>query len=162
MRCPRCGDVMHGFSPDHEEGRLPDAVDVNGDLVFFDRVHGNVLLNEGITEALNCVCNTNSPVTFQNSTAQVGTGTSATAEGATDTDLLANGVWKAMEGGFPSVSSQTASWKGSYGTGDANQSWQEFSVRNDSTDDLNLNRKTSDKGTKSSGTWTLQIDITLA
>ena len=162
MRCPCCGEVMVGFSPDREENRLPDAVDVNGELSFFDPIHGNVLCNEGITELCNCVGNTNTPITYQNSTAQVGTGTGTTAADPTDTDLEANGVWKAQEGGYPSVSSQTISWKGSFGAGDANQAWDEYSTRNSVGDDLNLHHKIADKGEKSGGTWTLQVDILFA
>ena len=51
-----------------------------------------------------------------------------------------------------------------FGSGDANYSWQEFSVANASSGTgTNLNRKVSNQGTKASGqTWTLDLAITLS
>lgn len=159
--CPRCHSIMESFAPDKEEGRLPDAIDHMGNLVFDDPIHGNLLLDEGVAILWALFGGIGTEQAYDNATAQVGTGTSATAAAATDTDLLGSGVWKDMEATFPSIASQTISFKGSYATGDANQAWNEFSVRNGATADENINRVVSAKGTKSSGVWTLEVSIEL-
>lgn len=126
-------------------------------------IDGNLLLNEGIGEALDLICGLGSPTAFDNTNAQLGVGTSTTAAAATQTDLLTGGVWKGMEATYPQRSGQTITFRSVFGSADANQAWQEFSVRNGATADKNLNRKVSDQGTKAVGqTWTLDLQITLA
>lgn len=127
-------------------------------------IDGNVLLNEGIAEMWNLICNIGSPTFFDNTNAQLGVGSTATAEAATDTDLLdVSAVWKGMETSYPSLSGQTITFRSVFGTAEANFAWNEFSVRNGATADKNMNRKTSSQGTKASGqTWTLDLEITLA
>lgn len=140
-------------SEDHAAGLAPDAVDT---------IDGNLLLNEGITESLTLLIG-GSATAYNNTTAQLGVGTSTTAAAATDTDLLGTAVWKAMDATYPSVSDQTVTFKATFGASDANQAWEEFSVRNGATANKNLNRKVESKGTKSSGeTWVLTLTITVS
>jgi hypothetical protein len=129
----------------------------------FSMIQGNVLLNEGINALFEKICSSSGTL-WDNTNAQLGTGTSSTGEAATDTDLLAGGVWKGMMATFPTYgTSQKATWKSEFLSAEANQSWQEFSVRNGSGANKNLNRKTSNQGTKSSGqVWELTLDITLS
>jgi len=129
----------------------------------FSIFHGNVLLNEGINALWEKACSSSGTL-WDNTNAQLGTGTSSTGEAATDTDLLAAGVWKGMMASFPTYgTSQKATWKSEFLSAEGNQSWQEFSVRNGNSANKNLNRKTSNQGTKSSGqVWELTLDITLS
>jgi len=128
----------------------------------FTEFEKNCLLNEGMNELFTLICSS-SGTKYDNTNAQVGTGTSATAADPTDS-ALTNGVWKGMDGGYPTYgTSQKATWKGTYGSGDANQAWNEFSVRNGASADKMLNRKVSAQGTKVVGqTWELTIEITLS
>ena len=128
----------------------------------FTRFEKNCLLNEGINELFTLICSA-SGTKFDNTNAQVGTGTDSTPADPSDS-ALTNGVWKGMEGGYPTYgTSQKATWKGIYGSGDANQAWNEFSVRNGATADIMLHRKVSSQGTKQSGqTWELTIEISLS
>lgn len=154
--CPKCGNTMEAFSPDYEAGREADKVEV---------VHGNILLNEGIAELWDIVCGLDAVnvVLFDNTNAQIGVGNSSTGESAAHTDLQGTATWKAMESGYPSRSSQAVSWRGVFGSSDANVAWEEVSVRNGATRDKNLNRKVTSLGTKASGTtWTLTLTITLS
>lgn len=128
----------------------------------FTTFEKNLLLNEGINELFTLICSS-SGTKFDNTNAQVGTGTSTTPADPADS-ALTNGVWKGMDGGYPTYgTSQKATWKGTYGSGDANQAWNEFSVRNGAGADKMIHRKVSSQGTKVAGqTWELTIEISLS
>ena len=130
------------------------------------RFEGNILLNEGITELLNLATGTGTPTAWDATNAYLGVGDGTTAESATQTGLVGTNIlYKAMNAGYPTVSAQTATWKADFAGTEANFSWQEFTVSNSSTGNtgVNLNRKVSNQGTKTSGqVWTLQLDISLS
>lgn len=137
-------------------GIEPDEVEV---------FEGNVMLNEGINELWTILCSAGG-TKFDNANARLGVGDSATGEDATHTGLQAasNKAWKAMNGGYPTYgTSQKAVWQSDFGESEGNFAWNEFTVVNaaDDTGD-NLNRKVVGKGTKSGGTWTLTLEITLS
>jgi hypothetical protein len=128
----------------------------------FSKIDGNLLLNEGINELFTLICSS-SGTKYDNTNAQLGTGTSSTAADPADSALTA-GVWKAMDVSYPTYgTSQQAVWKSTFGSSDANQAWNEFSVRNGASADKMLNRKVSAQGTKTAGqTWELTLTITLS
>lgn len=125
----------------------------------------NVLLNEGITVALQLICGI-AATAFSNANAYLGVGDSATAEAAAQTGLQAavNKLYKAMSATYPQVAAQTATWRAAFTGAEANFAWNEFSVANGNSDAAtNLNRKVSAQGTKTAGqTWTLDLAITLS
>ena len=126
---------------------------------------GNCLLNTGIDEIWDLVTGAVSGADhiYDNAHAQIGVGDSTTAADATQTDLQAasNKTYKAMESGFPTSTTQKATFKSSFGSDDANYAWNEWVVKQ-STSAKCLNRKVESLGTKSSGTWTLEVSITLS
>lgn len=130
----------------------------------FTKIEGNCLCNEGINELWKLVAGTGA-VKYDNGNAYliVGTGSGAAAAGDTEATFTA-GVKKAMMATYPTYgTSQKATWKSSYGSGDANQAWNEFGTLNASTSGKLLNRKVSAQGTKASGqTWELTLEITLS
>jgi len=133
-----------------------------GELIF----HGNLGLNEGINELWTLVCGTGA-TKFDSTNAYTGVGDSSTSENATQTGLQAatNKQYKAMDSGYPTYgSNQKATWKSTYGTGDANFTWNECTVANGNSDSAkNLNRKVQSMGTKTSAiSRILTLDITLA
>ena len=83
------------------------------------------------------------------------------AAAQTDLQAASNKTYKGMDSGFPTSNTQKATFKASFGASDANYAWNEWVVRQSSSGKC-LNRKVDSLGTKSGGTWTLQIDITLA
>ncbi len=123
---------------------------------------GNCLLNSGIDEMWNLVTG-DSANHFTNAAAQIGVGDSNTAATATQTDLQAatNKTYKGMESGYPTSTTQKATFKASFGSGDANYAWNEWVVKQSSSA-VCLNRKVESLGTKSGGTWTLEVNITLS
>ena len=123
---------------------------------------GNCLLNTGIDEMWDLVAG-DSANHFNNASAQIGVGDSSTAASPSQTDLQAssNKTYKGMESGYPTTTSQKATFKSSFGESDANYAWNEWVVKQ-STSSKCLNRKAESLGTKSGGTWTLEVSITLS
>ena len=122
----------------------------------------NCLLNSGIDELWHLVDGT-SANHFSEAKATIGVGDSDTAAAATQTDLQAetNKDYHAMESGFPTHTTQAITFKSSFGSGHAEYAWKEWVVKQaDSA--VCLNRKVDSLGTKSSGTWTLEVTITLS
>jgi hypothetical protein len=126
---------------------------------------GNCLLNTGIDEIWDLVTGAVSGAShiFDNAAAQIGVGDSNTAADATQTDLQAatNKTYKGMESGYPTSASQKATFKASFGSSEANYAWEEWVVKQ-STSSICLNRKVESLGTKSTGTWTLEVEISLS
>jgi hypothetical protein len=147
-----------------------DIKPFNGREVEFHRLftpysvvmgEGNCLLNTGIDEMWDLIAG-DSANHFNAANAQIGVGDSNTAAAATQTDLQAatNKTYKGMESGYPTSNTQKATYKASYGAGDANFTWNEWVVKQ-ATSGKCLNRKVESLGTKSGGTWTLEVSITL-
>lgn len=126
---------------------------------------GNCLLNSGIDEMWDLITGevSGSSHIFDNTTAQIGVGDSSTAADPSQTDLQAstNKTYKGMESSYPTSTSQKATFKASFGDSDANYAWNEWVVKQ-ATSTKCLNRKVESLGTKSSGTWTLEVSITLS
>lgn len=130
-----------------------------------EEVEGNLALNEGLQYLIDAICGIEaSPTMWDSANARVGVGNSNVAASATQTDLQgASKAYASMDGGYPQRTNQTAKWKGTFGTGDANFAWEEWIVDNGATSGKTLNRKVASKGTKSSGeTWSLEAQITFS
>lgn len=125
----------------------------------------NCLLNSGIDEIWDLVTGAVSGANhiFDNAAAKIGVGDSNTAANATQTDLQAatNKTYKGMESGYPTSTSQKVTFKASFGSTEANYAWEEWVVKH-STSAICLNRKVESLGTKSTGTWTLEVEISLS
>jgi hypothetical protein len=123
---------------------------------------GNLLLNSGIDEMWDLIVG-DSANHYSSTYAQIGVGDSSTAASPSQTDLQAatNKTYKGMESGYPTSTSQKATFKASFGDSEANYAWNEWVVKQSSSGKC-LNRKVESLGTKISGTWTLEVNITLA
>ncbi len=131
-----------------------------------EEISANLALNEGLGELIDLICGLGSPTKWDNTNARLGVGDSSTAAEATQTGLqaTANKTFKAMDTTWPQRSNQTVEWRATFGSAEANYSWQEYTVVNAADDTgKNLNRKVADKGTKVSGeTWTLSLQLTFS
>lgn len=137
---------------------------------------GNLLLNVGINRLEDLLIGALSGSTnvFSNGNSRVGVGNSATAAAASQTDLQAaagssNRQFKVMDATFPSRSSQTVTWQSSFTSGEANFVWNEWMIdftnvasNGTTVGTTPLNRKVESLGTKTTGTWTLQVAITIS
>lgn len=127
-------------------------------------VEGNLLVTVGI-QALEDLLIGAGGTAYNNANARIGVGDSSTAAAIGQTDLQAatNKLRKAMDATFPSRSGTTVSFKSSFTSGEANFAWQEWAIFNSATANTGmLNRKVESLGTKSTGTWTLQTDISIS
>lgn len=133
-------------------------------LINSEEFEGNVALNEGLQQVIEVICGISSPTLWNNGNARVGVGNSNTAAQATDSGLLGGSTaFASMDSGYPQRSDQKAIWKGTFGDGVAEFSWEEFTVDNGVVGNINLNRYVISKGTKSSGeTWVLTVQITFS
>jgi len=123
---------------------------------------GNLLLNSGIDEMWDLIVG-DSANHFNNASAQIGVGDSTTPAAATQTDLQAstNKTYKGMESGYPTSTTQKATFKSNFGDSEANYAWNEWVIKQ-ATSGKCLNRKVESLGTKASGTWTLEVSVTLS
>ncbi len=147
-----------------QQGRsIEDTTRFFGTQPVIETMHDNVALNEGLCELIDMICGLGTPTKWDNANARLGVGNSNTAAQATDTSLLgASKTFKVMDATYPQRSNQTAEWRATFGSAEANYAWEEYTVVNAADDaGKNLNRKVESKGSKSSGeTWTLSLKIT--
>lgn len=148
------GHTPEAFDRFHRENSPRERLEVEGNLLV---TNGLQLLEDALIGV--------AITAFSNANARIGVGDSSTAAAVGQTDLVAatNKLRKAMDATFPSRAGTTLSFKSSFTTGEANFAWNEWGIFNAASGATSmLNRKVESLGTKSSGTWTLQGDITIA
>ena len=129
-----------------------------------EKIAINVLLEEGIAELIKLISGTGTPTAWDNTNARLGVGTDATAPAPAQTGLIANPVYKAMNGGYPQESGQDCIWQADFIDTEAEQAWNEETISN-TADDAgdNLCRQNTALGTKPAGqTWRLTATITFS
>jgi len=146
---------------------MAEAISIYGRaFICTEEFEANIALNEGLQELIDIICGLGTPTKWDNANARLGVGDSNAAESATQTGLQAatNKTYKAMDATYPQRSNQTAEWRATFGSAEANYAWEEYTVVNASSDTgKNLNRKISSKGTKASGeSWVLSLQITFS
>jgi hypothetical protein len=154
---PRMIEVARGVTSDWLRLLVGEAEEVQ-------EVYGNLLLNEGIQEIWDLTIAFAGTTAYNNANADIGTGDSATAAVATQTDLQAatNKLFKGMVATYPIRTNQTVDFRSDFTTAEGNYAWEEWSVRNGVTRNKNMNRKVQSLGTKTTGTWTLTASLTLS
>jgi len=101
---------------------------------------------------------------FDSANAHVGVGDSTVAFAATQTDLQAasNKLRKPMDATFPSRAVNALTFQSTFGTADANFTWNEWGVFNALAAGVMLNRKVEVLGTKTSAqTWQINVTLTV-
>lgn len=99
---------------------------------------------------------------FNNANSHIGVGDSTTAHavGQTDLQAAANKMRKAMDATYPSGGTNVLTFRATFGTGDANFTWNEWGIFNAASGGTMLSRKVESLGTKTS-TQTWQFTTTL-
>ena len=125
------------------------------------KIFGNILVNTGINNMLLLLIG---GAGTSYSAPYLGVGDDATAENASQTDLIGAGkVRVAMNGGYPTSGTQTVVFQSDFTGLVANIHWQEFGAFTAAAAGIMLDRKVSDQGTKTSGqTWRLTLTITIS
>ena len=128
---------------------------------------GNLLVTNGANLIWKALTGTAITV-FSNANAMLGVGDgngSVPTPTAADTDLTAtvNKVRIAMDATYPQISTNTTTFQSTAGTGVANFAWNEWGVFNAASGATSmLNHKGVALGTKTGGTWTLQVTLSLS
>lgn len=124
----------------------------------------NIILDSGATELLKLISGTGG-TPYNATNAYIYVGTDDTPENAAQVGILATGnnrSYAALDAGYPVVNGRQVIYRASFGDTSANFPWREASIVNGTgVNAVAMNRKVSSLGTKSSGTWTLQITISL-
>lgn len=138
-----------------------DKYDDAGNFIETTEAH-NIFLTAGINELWKLFTG-QSANTFTNAQAQIGIGDSSTAATAGQTDLQAatNKTYVAMNGSFPTVPSAGAvQFQASFTSGQANYVWNEFVLKH-GTSGICFDRGVASLGTKTTGTWTITLTLTI-
>lgn len=101
---------------------------------------------------------------YDNSNAYIGVGDSNTAFAKAQTDLQAasNKLRKGMEASYPQRSANVLDFRSLYATGDANWTWAEWGIFNNSAAGTMLSRIVEALGTKTSAqSWQITATLTV-
>lgn len=132
------------------------------DEVLYDAQ--NIVLDTGANEMLNLIAGTGGTA-YNSANAYIYVGNNDTPENASQTGILATGsnrAYSAMDTGYPVVNARQMIYRASFGDTSANFAWNEAAIVNGTgANAVSMNRKVSNMGTKSTGTWTLQITVSL-
>lgn len=124
----------------------------------------NIILDVGANEMLKLISGTGGTA-FSSANSVIWVGTDSSTENAAQTGVLATGSNRAyanIDSGYPTVSGRQLVYRASFGPDEANFAWNEASIANGTgTNSISMNRKVSALGTKTTGTWTIQITISL-
>lgn len=124
----------------------------------------NIILDTGANEMLKLITGTGGTA-FSAANSYLYVGTDSTAENAAQTGIIATGnnrAYATLDAGYPTVTGRQMVYRASFGDDQANFAWNEASIANGiGTNAVSMNRKVSSLGTKTTGTWTLQISISL-
>jgi len=124
----------------------------------------NIILDTGANEMLKLIGGVSGATAFSAANAKIYVGSDSTAEAASQTGVIAvtNKAYAAMDSGYPTVSGRTIVFRASFDDSTANFAWNEAAITNGSgAGAIAMNRKVSALGTKTTGTWTLQLTISL-
>lgn len=126
----------------------------------------NIILDTGANEMLQLITGTGgTPYSAANTYLYVGSDNSP--ENAAQTGVLATGsnrAYAALDSGFPTVNGRQMIFQATFGNNDANFAWNEASIVNGTgVNAVAMNRKvpTPSFGTKTQGTWSLKITVSL-
>lgn len=124
----------------------------------------NIILDSGANEMLKLIAGIGGTA-FNAANANIYVGTDDTPENASQVGVLATGsnrAFAAMDTGYPVVNNRQVIYRASFGDTSANFAWKEAAIVNGTgANAIAMNRKVANLGTKASGTWTLQITISL-
>lgn len=146
--------------------------DDDGNLLEEITSEGNLLLTAGLDKLMKRWSLTSGYAALNEAAIRLGVGDDNTTEALTDVDLstTTNQYYKALSGA-PSQVNGSITYVASFGASDANFAWNCWGIdylpaggspASSSTPNGLINRKVASFGTKSGGTWTFTVTITLA
>ena len=135
-------------------------------------VKGNLLLDDGMDLLLSLLTGQGGDA-YTSAAAEIGVSDDDTAAVRTqdklDTTEEGNDDWQGMEDNYPTAPAEndaedgrSVKFKSSWGADDGNFAWKSWGIRNKASSGTILNRKVESLGTKATGTWTLEVEISLS
>lgn len=125
------------------------------------RFGGNVVLDVGLQELARLFTGSGGTA-YSATAAQIGVGNGSQAPDRGQTGLVGTQTaFKAMNPGYPQIGADgfTITFQSTFGPSEALFNWQEFCVSNGS---VVFNRRTQNVGTKSGGSWRVNVIIRFA
>jgi hypothetical protein len=141
-----------------------DKYNFLGELYAVEEFAGNKLLDEGVNAMWKLIAGMGG-IPFNTANSYIGVGNGTTAASGEQTGLLgASKLYKPVDPTYPQVTNQTITYRATFGSGEANFSWQEFTIANGNSDSaVNICRKVEDHSTKPLvDTWVVSLSITLS
>ena len=124
----------------------------------------NIILDSGANEMLKIITGTGGAA-YSAANSYIYVGTDSTTENAAQSGVLATGTNRAfssVDAGYPTVNGRQMIYRASFGDEAANFAWNEVSITNGTgANAVSMNRKVASLGTKTTGTWTIQLTISL-
>lgn len=124
----------------------------------------NIILDTGANEMLKLITGTGGTA-FSSANTYLFVGTDSTPENAAQTGLLAAGnnrAYAVVDAGYPTVTGRQMVYQATFGDQEANFAWNEAAIANGiGTNAVSMNRKVSSYGTKTQGSWSLRITVSL-
>lgn len=123
----------------------------------------NIILDVGANEMLKLITGTGG-TQYSNSAAYIYVGDNNTAERANQTGVIAttNKAYAKMDSGYPTVDGRQMVFRSSFSDAQANFQWNEVCITNGTgVGSIAMNRKVANLGTKTTGTWTIQVTVSL-
>jgi hypothetical protein len=168
----RCVTTLRKYREDVDEFRKQHGLEAGERLfgyvcsAYETRViEGNLALQEGIKELFTLLTGGSATV-FSNANARLGVGNGTAEAEDTQTDLQGGSkAYKAMDTSYPVVgelADKKVTFRSTFGSAEGNFAWEEWVIDNGGTGLKTLNRKVESLGTKSSGSWQLTVEISLA
>ena len=139
----------------------------NKDMELYEteKIEGNILLNEGITELLNLLIGA-SATAFNSANAHIGVGDGTTVASAGQTGLVGtNKTYRPVDSTYPQVLGQTVTFRYTFGPTFRNHKWREFTVANGNSDTAkNLNRLVEAPLSEkvAPDTWVVSLQVTIS
>ena len=128
----------------------------------------SLLLERGITLAPSTSATGAALQALSSGNASIGVSTSTAAASKSSTALAGSPVWSSHTSGDPhtdsiaSTAAQTMTFKGSWGTTQANFAWRSWAVANSTVSGYRMvNHALQNLGTKTTGTWTLTVKLSI-
>lgn len=124
----------------------------------------NIILDNGANEMLKLITGQGG-TQFSEANSYIYVGTNNTAESSSQTGVIAtdsNRASAAMDSGYPSVDGRQMVYRATFGDSQANFAWREVAITNGTgVGSIAMNRKVANLGTKETGTWTVQVTVSL-
>jgi hypothetical protein len=141
-----------------------EKYNAQGKLYAVEEFAGNLLLNEGVNAMWKLIAGVGG-TPFNTTNSYIGVGDGTTPALGEQTGLQgSNKLYKPVDPTYPQISNNTITYRATFNSGEANFSWQEFTIANgDSDSAINLCRKVEDHSTKPlNDTWVVNLSITLS